>query len=68
MERYLKTNTVRLHSARAQILDRLISITVGTKMPKKQMINSRSHLVGYLRHYLCNVLYLFPYNQVGCIF
>lgn len=33
MERHLKTNTVKLHSAKAQVLDRLISLTVGTEMP-----------------------------------
>lgn len=59
MERHLKTNTVKIDSAKAQILDKLISLIVGTEMPKEKMINSRSHLVGYLRHYLCN-----PYNQV----
>lgn len=59
---------IKLDSAKAQILDRLISLTVGIEMPRKMMINSRSHLVGYLRHYLSNVLYLFPYNEVGWVF
>lgn len=67
MERHLKKKTIKLDSAKAQILDRLVSLTVGTEMPRK-MINSRSYLVGYLRHYLSNVLYLFPYNQVGWVF
>lgn len=62
MKRQLRTNTVKLDSAKAQILDRLVSLTVGTEMPEKKMKSSRSHLVGYLRHYLCNVLYLFPYS------
>lgn len=63
--RHLKTNIVKLDAAKSQIFDRWISLTVGTEMPKKKMINSRSHLAGYLKHYLCNVLYLVPYNQVS---
>lgn len=60
---HLKTNTFQLDAAKTQILDRWVSLTVGTEMPKK-MINSRSHLIRYLKHYLCNVLYLFSYNRV----
>lgn len=64
IERHLKTNTVKLDAAKAQILDRWISLTVGTEMPKKKMISCRSHLAGYLKHYLCNILYLFPKTKL----
>lgn len=67
MERHLKTTTVKSDSAKAQILDRLMSLSVGTEVPKK-MINSKNHLVGCLRHCLGNVLYLFPYNWVDFCF
>lgn len=60
----MKRNTVQLDAAKAQILDRWISLTVGTEVFKKKMIKSRSHRAGYLKHYFCNVLYLFPCNQV----